>query len=434
MMMPPTLWPCDALDCEEPSEAALAVLTQRAQAFRITQNHRDLWPGVDPLAIQAAANRIGDAVAAVLAGSRAQLTTDAQTSEALSIAAVVTGVGPLLGHWCEHNALDADDLTRAVLALHLRHSRMRVARVSASMQSLVEALAAAGVAPGILKGFHTAHCYFPEPGARPFADVDLVVDPTELPRAIGVLRAQGYVEGAGHPAPYKRAWRPPGEDDRVRSLTFWHAHSGWVIELHSGAFFEHLRGHSVRVEVLGALDATWDFHGASMRVATRSQLIAMLATHASGELYSSRLLRLVELVLVIRKDSARDSLDWAAVTELLRSANALRFAYPAFTLVERLAPGTIDARALRASALASTDRTRTFVAALSPTAPLLQHSVPLAEHLMWTTSRWQVLARLWAMVVPLNEISSESTFLLYHSRVRRLCAAVFRWAIPGRTA
>ena len=68
----------------------------------------------------------------------------------------------------------------------------------------------------------------------------------------------------------------------------------------------------------------------------------------SGELFSSRLLRLVELVLVIRKDDERDPLDWAAVTEHLRSANALRFAYPAFTLVERLAPGTIDERALGA--------------------------------------------------------------------------------------
>ena len=241
MVMPPTVWPCDALDCEEPSEAALAILTQRAQTFRITQDHRDLWPGVDPVAIQTASNRIGGAVAAVLAGSRAQLTTDGKMSEAFSIAALVTGVGPLLGHWCERNALDADDVTRAVLALHLRHARMRVARVSASMRSVVEALAATAVAPGILKGFHTAHCYFPEPGARPFADVDLVVDPTELPRAIDVLRAQGYVEGTGYPAPYKRAWQPPGEDNRVRSFTFWHAGSGWVIELHSGAFFEHLR-------------------------------------------------------------------------------------------------------------------------------------------------------------------------------------------------
>ena len=109
-----------------------------------------------------------------------------------------------------------------------------------------------------------------------------------------------------------------------------------------------MRGHSVRVEALGALNATWDFHGTSLRVATQPQMIAMLATHASGELFSSRLLRLVELVLVIRKDDERDPLDWAAVTEHLRSANALRFAYPAFTLVERLAPGTIDERALGA--------------------------------------------------------------------------------------
>ena len=212
------------------------------------------------------------------------------------------------------------------------------------------------------------------------------------------------------------------------------AESGWVIDLHSGAHFGHLRGHSVRVEALGALNATWDFHGTSLRVATQPQLIAMLATHASGELFSSRLLRLVELVLVIRTENERDPLDWTVVAEYLRSANALRFAYPAFTLVERLAPGTIDERALGATANASTARTRHFMAAFTPTAPLLQGSIPLAQHLMWTTNPWQVLARLWAMVVPPGDISPESTITVYHSRVRRFCAAILRWAVPERAS
>ncbi|CAN5163407.1 hypothetical protein BH09GEM1_BH09GEM1_22740 [soil metagenome] len=226
--MPPALWPCDALDCEEPSEAVLAVVTQRALAFRITQNHRDLWPGVDPAAIRTAADRISAAVTAVLSGSRAQLLADAESSEAFSIAALVTGVGPLLGHWCERNEVQADEGARAVLALHLRRARMRVERISAFMQSLVEALAHEAISPGILKGFHTAHCYFPEPGTRRFNDMDLIVDPAELPRAIDVLGVRGYVEGAGHRVPCKRDWRPPGQDSRVRSFTFWHARSGWI--------------------------------------------------------------------------------------------------------------------------------------------------------------------------------------------------------------
>jgi hypothetical protein len=428
----PSSWPCDALDGEEPSEAALALLAQRAQAFRITHDHRDLWPGVDAGAIRTAADHIGNAVAAVLAGSRTQLSADANAAEAFSIAAHVTGVGPLLGHWCERNALEADEVTRAVLALHLRHARMRVERVSASVRSLVDALADHAISPGILKGFHTAHCYFPEPGTRSFADVDLVVDPTELARAIDVLRAQGYVEGDGYDAPYKRVWRPPGEDSRVRSFTFWHARSGWIIELHSGALFEHLRGHSVRLDALGELNATWDFHGTSLRVASQPQLVALLATHASGELYASRLLRLVELVLVIRKDRASDRLDWPAVTELLRSANALRFAYPAFTLAEQLVPGTIDAATLEATAKASTARTRAFVAGFTPTSPLLRGTVSVAQLLMWTTNPWQVLTRLWAMIAPVGAESSESPLTVYRSRARRFCVAILRRSVPGR--
>ena len=51
----------------------------------------------------------------------------------------------------------------------------------------------AGLEPGVIKGFHTAHAYFPEPGARPFYDVDVVVPPAAIAHAERLLGEAGFV-------------------------------------------------------------------------------------------------------------------------------------------------------------------------------------------------------------------------------------------------
>src|SRR5256885_8136491 len=123
-------------DVDEPSEEQLAELAWRAAAWRRTGGDpRALWPTLEPRAIQTAADAIGNAVATMLRDSRATLPADAD-SDALGVAALLSGVGPLLGHWAEQGLLDTGDAVRQVLLRHLRHARLRSTRVDAAMRPL----------------------------------------------------------------------------------------------------------------------------------------------------------------------------------------------------------------------------------------------------------------------------------------------------------
>jgi len=183
----------------------------------------------------------------------------------------------------------------------------------------------------------------------------------------------------------------------------------------------------VQLDRVVDMSARWQLQDASLRAARGPSLVAMLAVHASGELYATRLLRLVELVLVIRADRAAGSLDWNGVSELLAESGALRFAYPAFALVERLAPGTIDQPLLARTASASSARSRAVVDAFTPTAPIFQRGISLAERLMWTTTARETARRLWRMIAPAPGESLGSALRVYHSRVRRLITGAVRW-------
>jgi hypothetical protein len=413
-------------DESEPSDEVLAELARRADAFVYYGDRRALWPTLELHAIQAAADAIGERVAMILQGSHASLAEgDRYGADAVGVAGMLTGVGPLLGYWTQSGQLHASDSVRPVLERHLRHARARRSRIDAVMRPLLAQLAARGVTPAVMKGFHTAHAYFPDPGTRPFGDVDLIVRRDEITTVESVLRERGFRAGSGVADPYKLDWIPPGEDGRIRSFELWHAKNKWKLELHGGLTFDQLTAYDIQLDRHAAMDGTWDAVGTPLRVASEPLLIAMLAVHASGELYASRLLRLVELTLVVRKDEAAGVLDWRAVEELLDQAGALRFAYPALALVERLVPGTIDEHVVASARRASSRRARKLVDAFTPTSPIIQTRVSLAERLMWATTARQIAARLWLMIVPVQGVGQPGMLRIYHSRLRRL--ATVRW-------
>src|SRR5207237_2152698 len=64
--------------------------------------------------------------------------------------------------------------------------------LSAELKGLFHALAAAHVCPLLLKGSDLAFTVYPDPLLRPAADVDLLVRPGDLARALAVLVARGY--------------------------------------------------------------------------------------------------------------------------------------------------------------------------------------------------------------------------------------------------
>ncbi|MEO7189929.1 MAG: nucleotidyltransferase family protein [Vicinamibacterales bacterium] len=64
------------------------------------------------------------------------------------------------------------------------------------LEGLCEHLAAAGVAPLLIKGAHLAYHYYERPDLRPRLDTDLLIEPTDRAAAVGVLTALGYEPSA----------------------------------------------------------------------------------------------------------------------------------------------------------------------------------------------------------------------------------------------
>lgn len=399
-------------------------MQQREQAWYASYDPQSLWPGLHLPALQPAADEIGRAAAGILRGDRTTLGADAgHDTRAIGVAALLTGTGPMLGYWVERGQLEAPDDVAALLAEHLEHARRRAVRIAASMDAVLTRFAAAGVTPVAIKGFHTARDYFPEPGVRPFGDVDLVVRPDEISRATAELHALGFVSDHDVPGPYKRNWSAPGElDSRNASFERWDARTRWKLELHSGLMFANIDECGVTLDLDWSATRAWTGAGGAFHVLTNPLLLAALAIHASGELYNMRLLRLIEQVFVIRRDQDEGRLDWTEISELLARTGTLRFAYPAFALVERLAPGTIEPRILDLTRRASTRRARELTDGFTPTSPILSRHVSIKERLMWADGPRQTARRLLTMVKPIEHQPWPMVLRVYRQRITRVLA------------
>ncbi|HKG91059.1 MAG TPA: nucleotidyltransferase family protein [Gemmatimonadaceae bacterium] len=418
-----------AADLPDESPPPDGVLEARARAWHLSGDPTTIWPGLDPRDLQPAADAMGAAAARILDGGAATLgAADGRDAYAIGIAALVSGMGPLLGHWLERGRLDASEAAARLLAAHLAHGRRRAERIARGTLPAVERLAAVGVAPTVIKGFHTSHDYFPEPGARPLADVDLLVAPDEISRAEGALRDAGFSGSDFVESPYKRDFYPADDDARIWSFELRHARDRWKVELHGGVHFGELTRYGVRLDAPASALRPWDALGVPLRVPAQPLLAAILSVHVAGELYVMRLLRLVELTLVVRRDRERGLLDWDALEELLRRSGATRFALPAFALAERLAPGTVDAGFLARVRAASPRRTRVVTDRFSPTAPLIQGHVSLAERLMLAQGPMQTVMRLAQLAVPhAGERSWSGLVRTYHRGILRLLTGRVSW-------
>jgi hypothetical protein len=426
----------DLSPLDEPPDAPVDELRRRERAWSSTRRASDLWPGVDAAVLTSAADVVGACVASVLRGERATLDLSpldgdaARRARALGVAGLLTGVGPLLGGWIERGLVDADEHAARVLARHLAHGRARIARMRRGVMPLLARLERGGLAPGVIKGFHTAHVHFPEPGVRPMTDVDIVVAPGSLPRAESILRELGFTPGERVLRGHAHQWLPPDADGAVWSHELWHARSRWHVEPHDGLNFAGVVAH-VDAPQPARLADTLSIDGTTLRVADPAELVALLATHASTELYSSRLLRLVELVLVIRSANTLGTLDWNGVAEHLAHRDTLRFAYPSLTLVERLAPGTVNDRLLAGVRAAATPRIRAVTERFTPTAPILDLPFSLAERLLWTSGVRGTARRLWRMITPLEGAPAGTRLRTYGHRAARLLSMTVR-VLRGR--
>jgi hypothetical protein len=409
-----------------------ADIERRAKAWLASGNPEDLWPSADVARLPAAAGAIERAMRVLLAGHSTSLgAPNGADANEISLAALPAGVGPLLGWHVEKGMLDVSAQLAALLARHLEHGRKRADRIVNQGLPALAALREGGVDPCVIKGFHSAHVYFPEAGVRPFADIDVIIKASDIQRADRILSSLGFVGDAMIDVPYKRSWSAPGEDGRTWSLEFWHEMSHWKIEIHDRINFEDLFRYGVSLDVPEFLNGLWSLNGVPIRVPGQPLLFAILATHLSVELYERRMIRLVELVLMIRRDIELRALDWKEAEDLLDRLRAKRFAYPALALVEQLAPGTVDDGLLSRSRRAATRLTRYVVDRITPATPLLADRVSLAQRMMWVSGIGETIRRVGLMVGPVRSVPFPVTVQFYRRRVRRLLGGRVSLNMPG---
>ena len=176
---------------------------------------------------------------------------------------------------------------------------------------IMPALAARQIPVIVLKGGDTAYRYFPAPEARPASDLDVLV-PVDWGRAAqAVLADEGLACVARQPR--DTTWASPGDLGEPKSLWLVHADDPWSVDLHSSLDFSASPGAAtVRLDCGKPFATTepWPIEP-SARVLSQPLLLLHLAVHASGGLQSLTLLRMVEIVLVIRRDLANGRLSWS---------------------------------------------------------------------------------------------------------------------------
>lgn len=234
--------------------------------------------------------------------------------------------------------------------------RLRPAWVSGRRQHLlgVEQLSGVlstfeqeGVPVLTLKGPALGEALYPDPGLRPFADLDLLVRPADALRAISLLSALGYRHlDAGHSLPYELAWRhaapfvgAAGGPDRLPIDLHWGLVDSPGIAPAPPIDHGELWERAVKVDA-------WD---QPARGLGPEDLLIYLALHWAVHHAFSGLIWGLDLALLLRRCGG--NLDWEAVAERARRwrlGGALYFALrrvqerfgvgPPPTLLARLRP------------------------------------------------------------------------------------------------
>ena len=376
-----------------------------------------LWPDVRMDAWRAAQQGIGAVAAVMLAGApRADLDGEA---EAIGLAGYTSGMGPLLGLWLEQGRLRVDEPTARVLARHLAHSRRRAVRLQAAAIDVVGRLADRGIAVVVLKGSHTGPAYFPEPGARPASDIDLLVNGRDGPAAEAVMPSCGLsLKGR---SPWESCWEPPAARREPRSLTYVHAEDPWSIDLHDGLNISVGRGTPVAAFGPGRPMAGAVRWGPDPRAGVLDQPLLLLhvAAHAGGGWQNLTLLRQVELVLMIRQDLEAGRLSWPAFLETGDLTGALGYAYPALALAEKLAPGLVPDEVLGHCAARAPAAVRRALARQTPWSAQRIERASVGEHFMWAEGWQGRLRRLAADLLP-DDARWPEVRRLYEERAWRL--------------
>jgi len=375
-----------------------------------------LWPEIGVHAWRAALQQIASITRDVMTAGSSRRALDGDAA-ATGIGGLTSGMGPLLGYWLERGAVIATPAVAAILDLHLRHNRVRMARMADRAEMVSGVLAEAAVSHTLLKGMHTAFDYFPEPGTRPLSDIDLLIHPSDEDRASDVLLAHGFEPGLAHAYPAERSWRPSDSPREPRSLCLAHADDPWTVDLHTSLDRRYAAAAPIiRLDRLRA-----DVSADPGRQTLAEPLLALsLAVHASCGLSNLTMIRLVELALVVRRDFGADAASWGPLVTAAERAGALGMIYPALRLCEQLVPGTVPEEVGLRVEREAPPRVRRVVDPLTPGDAQRLVRCSLAERFMWAPSPLTIARQVLHEIFPPGSASPATLAAIYRARMWRL--------------
>lgn len=387
-----------------PMEMDAAELRRRFDHGVRTGSPHWIWPEVPVEEWSSAVATIERMTSDVLAFGQSSVALNGR-AEAVSVAALTTGMGPLLGYWLREGKLSASADAAAVLDLHLAHNTKRMKTLAAHAIRVVDHLARRGIETTVLKGMHTAFEYFPHPGTRPMADIDLLVDPAA--DSAGALGDLGF-EPCGRTAYPEQTWRLPGVPTGPRNLFFVHEDSSWSIDLHLTLDLNATSAAPpVRLDLANQPGgARWALSD-SARPLRHPALLMHLASHAGIHLISLTLVRLTELILLIRKDTESGALSWDEVRAAAQRIGALGLLYPALSLCERLVPGTVPEAIVRACRESAPPAAVRLIDSLTPATAHGVLRCSVEERFMWLPSRAMVAKQALYDLLPLKRSVAE---------------------------
>jgi hypothetical protein len=397
-----------------------SIRTRFRQALR-QGNSQWLWPEISLEGWQTAVCAIDRVVRDVLAGGSIPVLEG--NSREIGVAAFTSGMGPLLGFWASTEMLTAHPSLRAVLDLHYSHNLERMQRLARFALTAVEAMSAAGIGVTVLKGMHTAYRFFPKPGCRPMSDIDLLIAPACAQRACRVLEALGY--SPAERSYGEQSFRMKGLPAEPPGLSLVHRDGPWSIDLHTTLSRRYSPGAPmVRMDraVRNADAGAWPLSPCASVLAGEA-LVVQLACHASTGLASLSLLRLTELVLVIRKLEADDRLSWGRVVQTAGSSGVPACVYPALQMVEQLAPGTVPAGILRQVERSAPAAVRSVMAHLRPATCQRVRRYSFKERFMWTHTKYGWVREIFLTLFPtvpfrqMLKIYARRFFILFRGRL-----------------
>lgn len=386
-----------------------------------------LWPDVEHAEWAAALRAIEAASRQVLSSGRADAPLQGDP-EAIGLAAYTSGMGPLLGCWLEQGRLGAGLEVAEILAVHRKHNARRMAGLAEHARRVVDRMATDNIPVIVLKGLHTAFECFPSPAARPASDIDLVVAPADKRRAQQLLHILGYSAEYERKEPDEQFWRHSTSPASPQSLNFVHENDPWGIDLHTSASRRYAYGAPIIPldELLAYVrPEPWPMHPHG-KVLTETATILFLACHAGCGFNNLRIIRLAELVLVIRQSETSPAFSWDGLIELGELTGTLSHAHAALRLAAVLVPGVVPDEVLRCSRKGVPQPALGMIDRLTPAIAHTITRCSIEERYMWTRSLWGKMRQAAHDVVPIEGPASKilPTMKRRMQRIRRGTIAV----------